>query len=151
MSTKPTAEGSGIQEQPPSDVVAAGPTSDEKMWGLLAHISALSGFVIPLANIIGPLAVWSIKRDQSKYVDYHGKESLNFQITITVAYFIEVVVVLAFAGVILIIGRDLGILGLAIFLAIVVGIFNLVMIIIAAFKANSGEYYKYPLTIRFIK
>jgi hypothetical protein len=111
-------------------------SQDEKMWGMLCHLSALAGFAIPFGNIVGPLVVWLIKKDQMPFVDDQGKESLNFQISVTIYLLVSFVLIFVVIG---------------IFLLIAVGIFSLVMIIIAALKANAGEAYQYPLCIRFIK
>ncbi len=109
---------------------------DEKTFGMLAHLAALAGFIIPFGNLIGPLVIWLIKKDQSEWVDQQGKESLNFQISISIYAVV--------AGVLTII-----VIGL--FLLIAVGIFSLVMIIIATVQVNNLEDFKYPLTIRFLK
>ncbi len=111
-------------------------SQDDKTFGMLAHLSALAGFVIPFGNIIGPLVVWLIKKDQSAWVDQQGKESLNFQISISIYAIISAILTLIVIGVLLMIA---------------VGIFSLVMIIIASVKVNNGEDFKYPLCIRFLK
>ena len=49
-------------------------TQEEKTWGMIAHLSALAGFVIPFGNLIGPLIVWLIKKDTMPFVDDQGKE-----------------------------------------------------------------------------
>ena len=97
---------------------------------------ALAGYVVPFGNIIGPLVVWLIQKDKSGFVDEQGKESVNFQITITIAAVVGLILILACVGVVVLAA---------------VGIFSLVMIILAAVKANSGERWRYPLCIRFIK
>jgi uncharacterized Tic20 family protein len=107
--------------------------SDERLWGMLCHLSSLSGGVIPFGNIVGPLIVWLVKKDEYAFVDDQGKESLNFQISMMIY-----TIVLA-----------LTIIGIPV--AIAAMIFGLVMTVIAAIKANGGEYYRYPLTIRFVK
>ncbi|HPM79638.1 MAG TPA: DUF4870 domain-containing protein [Candidatus Anammoximicrobium sp.] len=112
---------------------STGGTSDERMWGMLCHLSSLSGGVIPMGNIVGPLIVWLIKKEEYALVDDQGKEALNFQISIMIY-----TIVLA-----------LTIIGIPV--AIAAMIFGLVMSVIAAVKANEGEYYRYPLTIRFVK
>jgi len=112
---------------------SAGGSSDERMWGMLCHLSSLSGGVIPFGNIVGPLIVWMIKKEEYAFVDDQGKESLNFQISIMIY-----TIVLA-----------LTIIGIPV--AVAAMIFGLVMTVIAAVKANGGEYYRYPLTIRFVK
>lgn len=110
--------------------------SDAKTWGMLCHLGALAGYVIPFGNIVGPLIAWQIKKDTSEFVDYHGKEALNFQITVTIAMFVSILLILVIIG---------------IFLLIAIPIIDLVLVIIAAVKASNGELYRYPLTIRFIK
>ena len=61
------------------------PDKDARMWAMMCHLSALAMYVLPtLGNIIGPLIVWLIKREESSFIDEHGKESLNFQISVTI-------------------------------------------------------------------
>ena len=111
-------------------------TQDDKTMGMLCHLSALAGFIIPFGAIIGPLIVWLMKKDQSPFIDHHGKEALNFQITMAIGFLISFVLIFVVIGIFLIIG---------------LAIFSLVMIIIAAIKANEGEIYQYPVNLRLIK
>lgn len=112
-------------------------SKDEQQWAMIAHLSALAGFVIPFGNVIGPLVVWLIKKDTMPLVDQHGKEALNFQITVMIAVFVCILLMLILIG---------------IFLIFVVGLGALVLTIIAAVKVANGELdYKYPLTLRLIK
>jgi len=104
--------------------------ADDKTMGLLCHLLGIfTGFV-------GPLIIWLIKKDQSPYVDTQGKEALNFQISILIYAIVTSASMFAFIGCVL-------------FPAVM--IFDLVMCIIAAMKANEGKVYRYPLCIRFIK
>jgi len=105
------------------------------MWGMFCHLFALGGFIIPFGNIIGPLIAWLIKKDEFPFVDDQGKESLNFQISISLYLIISGILVIIVIG---------------FFLLAAVGIFSLIMIIIASIKANDGEKFRYPLCIRFI-
>ncbi len=107
----------------------------ENNWGMFCHLAALAGFVVPFGNIIGPLVIWLIKKDESEFVNDQGKESLNFQISITIYAIVAALLMLVIIG---------------IFLLVAVGILSMVFIILAAIKANNGEKYRYPLTIRFI-
>jgi uncharacterized Tic20 family protein len=109
-------------------------SNDERTFGMLCHLAALAGFVFPLGNIIGPLIVWAIKKDQYPWVDQHGKESLNFQISMTIYLFISAIMIIILIG---------------IFFLVALGIINLVFIILASVKANNGEDFSYPLAIRF--
>jgi len=113
----------------------SGPTKDERFYGMLCHLLSFCGYVIPLGHVIGPLAIWLAKKDESAFVDQQGRESLNFQITMLI--YLVVAIVLCF----LLIGF--------LFLP-VLAIFHIVVVIIAAIRANDGESYRYPLCIRFL-
>ncbi len=110
---------------------------DERMWGMLCHLSALAAvFGIPMLNILGPLVVWLLKKNTSPFVDEQGKSALNFQITATIAGLVCIPLVF---------------LGIGIFLLIAIGIADLIFVIIASIKVNQGETYKYPVTLTLIK
>ncbi len=110
--------------------------SDARMWAMLAHLSALPGSLFVIGSIVAPLVIWQIQKDKSAYVDYHGKEAVNFQITMALAFAVSFVLMFILIGFVLL---------------WVVGAVWLIFTIIAAVKANNGEHYRYPLTIRFIK
>jgi uncharacterized Tic20 family protein len=116
--------------------MAAMEEKDARTWAMFCHIGAFAGYIIPFGNIIAPLIIWLIKKAESPLVDDQGKESLNFQISITIYAFVALLLTLILIGYIL-------------FVALM--IFDLVMVIIAAVQVNSGEKYRYPLCIRFIK
>jgi uncharacterized Tic20 family protein len=107
----------------------------ERTWGMLCHLSALAVFIFPLGNIFGPLIVWLVKKDESPFVDDQGKESLNFQISFTIYCIFAAILIVIFIGIILLIA---------------LGIAFLILVIIAAVKANEGEEFRYPFTIRLI-
>ncbi|MCA9296838.1 MAG: DUF4870 domain-containing protein, partial [Phycisphaerales bacterium] len=55
---------------------------NEHVWGMMCHLLALAGLIVPIAGaILGPLIVWLMKKDEMPYVDDQGRESLNFQIS----------------------------------------------------------------------
>lgn len=123
--------------------------SDTRTWAMLAHLAALAGYVVPLGNVIGPLVVWLSKRDTMPFVDYHGRESLNFHITIAIGY--VVLFLLAFLSVFLsIIMIGFLLMPLVILLIIGLGVFELVITIMAALEANRGNLYRYPFSLRLI-
>jgi len=110
------------------------------MW---CHITALSGLVIPFGNLIGPLIIWQMKRSEFPSVDEHGKESLNFQLSVLI--YVLGGGVLAAIGMIFCIGWLL-------FPVLVVLHFGaLVLAVIAGIKANDGILYRYPLNLRLVK
>jgi uncharacterized protein len=133
-----------IPPWPPVVPVAAPSTT--RSWEVMCHLSALIGlflsfWFIPLINVLGPLTVWLVKRNESLGVDAHGKESLNFHISWTLY------------GLIGTIGLFISILGILLIPFYIWGLCGLmtVLTIIAAVKASNGELYRYPLTIRFLK
>ncbi len=109
---------------------------DERMWGMLCHLSALSGFIIPFGNVIGPLIIYSMKKDEYAFVADQGKESLNFQISVLIYLMISVVAALLIVG---------------IFFLMLVPLLSLILTVVASVRANDGEYYRYPLCIQIIK
>ena len=124
-------------ENPVNEQTTAPPTDrhDERMWAMFCHLSALVGYVFPFGNIIAPLIIWVLKKDEFPLVNDQGKEAINFQISMTI-YIIAAIILI-----ILVIGIPL---------LILLGLFDLLMIIIASIKANEGTEYRYPLTIRFL-
>lgn len=112
-------------------------SKDEQNWAMYCHLAALSGFVIPLGNVLGPLVVWLVKKDTMPLVDQHGKEALNFQITVLIAFVVCAVLTLVLIGFVLM---------------FVVGLGALILTIMAAVKVSNGQLdYKYPFALRLVK
>jgi uncharacterized protein len=130
--------------QPPQHQTPPGSgESQARTWNMLCHLSALAGFVIPLGNILGPLIIWQIKKNEFPSVDVHGKAALNFQITVVIAMFIG-----GFAAAILTFIH----IGLFLFpLVLLIGLAGLILAIIAGIKANNGEDYQYPFSFELVK
>ena len=129
------------------------PTVQEKNSALFAHLASFGSLIFPFGNIIGPMIVWLIKKDESAFVDRHGKESLNFQITYTIVLLILVGLGAGFAISSGFRGFEEGIALSIIFFVIVIVLYALmalVFVIIAAVKASKGEMFRYPMSIRFI-
>lgn len=102
---------------------------------MACHLAALFGYVVPLGWILGPLVVWLVKRNEFPFVDDQGKESLNFQITIIIYGIVSFLLCFLLIGFLLL---------------FLLAIFHIVMVVVAAVKASSGQSYRYPLTIRFV-
>jgi hypothetical protein len=121
---------------------------DERMWGMLCHLSAFAGFiVVGVGIVLGPLVVWLIKRDQYSFVNDQGKEALNFQITIFICSAVLSVMTKIFF--ILIVTIPLSIItGLAL---VVVMVFDVIQVIMASTEANKGNAYRYPFALRLIQ
>lgn len=106
------------------------PSEDARKWAMICHLVALVGLVI------GALVVWLLKKDEDPFIDEQGKESVNFQITMMIAALVSVALTLILIE----------------FLLITIVVAMLITLpIIGGMKANAGEHYRYPLTIRFIK
>src|SRR5438128_10736589 len=109
---------------------------DVRTWNVLCHATALAGFFVPWAgHILGPLIVWLAKRDDSPEINAHGKESLNFQISMLIYNAIAAVFCLVLVG--------------FAFLA-VLWVLNAVFVIVASIQASDRKLYRYPMTTRSI-
>ncbi len=111
-------------------------SKEERIWGMVSHLSAFAFFVFPFGNILGPLVVWLLKKDEYPLVDDQGKESLNFQISMTIYGLVSTLLILV-------------IIGIALLIAVFIATF--VLTVIAGIKANDGIAYRYPFVIRVIK
>jgi uncharacterized Tic20 family protein len=127
----PPSEPSAAFVSPPygSGKLSAG---DDKTFCILAHILGI------VASLFGPLIIWLIKKDESPAVDAHGKEALNFQITMAIALLVAVILSVVTCGVLF-------------FLPFIPVVYNIVMCIIATMKASEGVLYRYPATLRLVK
>lgn len=111
---------------------------------LLAMFVYLTGLV---TWIIGPIFIWLLKREDSEYIDYHGKEGLNFIISYTI-YFVVLSMLSAIFSVIPIIGW-IPLLFIVPIISVIAVIF-LVFVILGAVKAYNNELYKIPFIVRII-
>ena len=149
-------------------------TTTEKNIATFTHLSTLSQYIIPFGNYIIPIIIWTTNKDKSEFVDHHGKQTLNFQLSLLVY-----TLVLALIAVPIFIftviknipfqewnrhhefvwndfsfGDNLGIITIgliAVFLFCSMKVIEFFLIIYASIKASNGEKYNYPLTIPFIK
>jgi hypothetical protein len=143
----------------------------QKNIATFIHLSTFSRFIIPLGNFIGPLILWVANKDKSDFVDAHGKQALNFQISILLYAIILGMITIPFFVFNLFNGLDFididtfdsihlsltkpspllyitGGLGIIAFTGFIL---ELVFIVKASLAAKDGEYFKYPLTINFLK
>lgn len=139
--------------------------NNENTNAFLIHISAFAGYFFPFGSIITPLIVWQTLKDRSHFLDEQGKEAVNFNISysiymivaslIAIPYFIRRIFGSNWHNSIdfhIDFGAEnfFGLLGFTSLVGII-GLIKVVLIILASIKANKGENYKYPLTIKFIK
>jgi uncharacterized Tic20 family protein len=118
------------------DEIQGPPVVSDHSLETLCHLLGLAWLTpIPFANVLAPLVLWLWKKDVNPGVNAHGKEAINFQISMSIYAIL--------AGLTLLV-----VIGLVLLPAVLVT--NIVLVIIAAVKASRGEIYRYPLTIRFI-
>ncbi|WP_258807382.1 DUF4870 domain-containing protein [Pseudidiomarina sp. CB1] len=116
--------------------VITGPSKDERTFAMLLHLSQFLGYIIPFAGFIAPLVMWLIKKDESAYIDAHGKVVFNWIISAFIWGIIGVILVFV---------------GIGILILIALGICHIVFAIIGAIRANDGIIQNYPLTIKFFR
>ena len=112
-------------------------TDKERQMGLFLHISQLANMLIPPAGIIAPIVIWQVKKDEMPGLDAHGKMVTNWIISSVIYWAISVVLLFVFF------------IGLIPMLGLMIA--SIVFPIIGAIKANNGEFWEYPITIKFLK
>jgi hypothetical protein len=132
----------------PAAGAATTPSAEERKWAMFAHLSALAGALLTsgwggsIGFFVGPLIIWLLKREEMPFVNDQGKEALNFAITVSIACFVLLLMTI----------MSLGIAALITIPAfMIIGIGSLVLVVIAAIKANEGVAYRYPVTLRLVK
>jgi len=139
---------------------------DACTWAMLCHLSALVALVgVPLGHILGPLVIWLIKRNDHPFVDDQGKESLNFQISMSIYGIVLIIIIVAMIGSMAFfwpfhggfwfhLWNPMAIpFNILISILLVMGLFllDLILVVVATIKASSGEPYRYPFTIKFLR
>ncbi len=124
-------------DQPPPPPPATTTSSDVRTWCVLCHASALLGlFFHFLGHLLGPLIVWLAKRGDSPEIDAHGRESLNFQLSMLIYDAIAVVLCFVLIGIPIL---------------VLLWVLNTIFVIIASIQASEGKLYRYPLAMRLLK
>jgi uncharacterized Tic20 family protein len=122
---------------PPPLPVSVSALPNVRTWAALCHASALLGVFLHFpGHLIPPLIIWLAKRDDSPELDAHGKEAVNFQISMLIYNAVAAVFCLVLIG---------------FFFLAILWVLNAVFVIIAAIQASDGKFYRYPITIRFIQ
>ena len=114
---------------------------DERTYALYMHLSLLAYFVLAILAIIIPIVMWQIKKEDSPFLDDHGRETVNFHISLVLwsIIFTAISIPLGFVT-----------CGIGFGLAFVPYIIGLIGMVQASQAANRGEFYRYPMTFRFI-
>jgi len=110
-------------------------SSSDRTWGVLVHAAAFVGLVVPFGNILAPLIIWAIKKEDSRFVDDNGKQAINFQITWTVLLFLVGLTIFIVIGLVLV---------------PLVALAWVILVIIAIIRASNEKVYDYPLTLDLI-
>ncbi len=129
-------------------------TRNDNNNAFLLHLSAFFGYIFPFGAVVGPLVIWELNKKKSNFLDKNGKEAINFNLSYLLYTFILGLSIVPF--IIRTVSSDLHHLDLFGMISIgsiigILAIVKFVLIIFAAIKANQGEVYNYPLTIKFIK
>ncbi len=111
-------------------------TPNEKQTGLFLHLSQLINLVIPIGGVIAPIVIWQMKKEEIPALDAHGKMVTNWIISSFIYMLVSLVLMFVLIG----------------FLTfILVAVLGIVFPIVGGVKASNGEYWEYPLTIKFLK
>ncbi len=111
-------------------------TPEQKQMGLFLHLSQLANLIIPFAGIVIPIIIWQTQKDTTPALDAHGKIVVNWIISSVIYAIVSVILAFVLIG----------------FLTLfAVAIMGIVFPIIGGIKANNGELWEYPLTIKFLK
>ena len=142
-------------------------TNNDNNNAFLMHISAFAGYVFPFGSVLLPLILWQVKKDRNELLDAHGKEAVNFNLSYYLYTFILGITLIPFTF-----GHFFrnfrhfsdfdrfdfdfnfsnlfGFVGFSSLISVLV-IAKFILIVVAAIKASRGEFYKYPLSINFLK
>lgn len=103
---------------------------------MFVHLSTLLGLVVPFGNIVAPLILWQVKKNEMPGIESHGKQATNFQISMTIYMVVAFMLWIVFIGMLLV---------------PVLAILDIIFTVKAALAARDGKSYQYPLTIQFVK
>ena len=149
-------------------------TNTEKNWATLTHLGAFGQYLFPLGNFVIPIIIWSSKKNESAFVDYNGKQCINFQLSVFLyllilgAIFVPSFIITFLSHVTinelihdrhfiiqdLNFSENVGLIttgAIALFFLVCLKITEFFLIIQAAVKTANGERYSYPLTLKFMK
>ncbi len=121
-----------MQFQPPQSLQ----TAEQRQMGMFLHLSQLLGMVVPFAGLVVPIVLWQTQKEKIPALDAHGKMIVNFMISMLIYIVVSIPLMFLLVGF------------LTFFAAIVM---HIVFPIIGGVKANNGELWEYPLTIKFLK
>ncbi|MEO8535778.1 MAG: DUF4870 domain-containing protein [Flavobacterium sp.] len=149
-------------------------TTSEKNTATFTHLSTLSQYIIPFGNYIFPILIWTSYKDKSEFVNHHGKQTLNFQLSLLLYTLILALIAIPIFVIVFFqnlpmeavfndedfvirnfhFDGNIGLISIGATAVLLFGLLKIVeffLVIYASIKTSNGEYYKYPMTIPFIK
>ncbi|WP_243416327.1 DUF4870 domain-containing protein [Flavobacterium sp. HTF] len=149
-------------------------TTSEKNTATFTHLSTLTQYFIPFGNYIFPILIWSSYKDKSEFANHHGKQALNFQLSLLLYTLILALIAIPIFVIVFLqnlpmeavfndedfvirnfnFDGNIGLLSIGATAVLLFGLLKIVeffLVIYASIKASNGEYYKYPMTISFLK
>jgi len=121
-----------MQPMPPASLQ----TADERQMGMVMHLSQLVNVILFPIGIVAPIVIWQTQKDKMPALDAHGKMVTNWMISMTIYMIVSIILIFVLIGILTIIA---------------VAVMGVVFPIIGGIKANNGELWSYPLTIKFLK
>jgi uncharacterized protein len=111
-------------------------TAQTRQWAMFLHFSLLAGFIVPIAGWVVPIIIWQVKKTDLPDLDIHGKIVVNWLISSLIYWAIGVL---------------LAIIAIGIVILLALGVVTIVFPLIGGIKANNGEIWKYPFSMKFLK
>jgi uncharacterized Tic20 family protein len=117
---------------------------EERKWAMFCHLAGLAGLspILPaVGSAVAPLLIWQLKADEFPFVAEQGRRAVNFQLSMLLYVTIGTIICIAS-----LVGAFLIPVVFCVF-----GLVDVIFVLLAAVRANSGRHYRYPLTIRFFR
>jgi uncharacterized protein len=127
-------------------IIPPHPQDNYNIWAMSCHLSPFISFVFPLGFILAPLLIWLIKKPESSEVDFHGAESINFQISML----IFILILILFSALLIFLNGAVALIFFGVGFAVLM-FYEVICMIVAAVKAYNRMEYRYPVCFRFIK
>ena len=108
---------------------------DMRQWAMFLHLSTFAGVLVPVLGFVAPIVIWQIKKDEFPEIDEHGRVVVNWLISAVIYGFVSILLVFLLIGIPLIVA---------------VSICSVVFPVIGGIKANQGELWPYPLSLRIV-
>ena len=102
---------------------------DARNMAMLCHLLGIVGF-------FAPLMIWLIEREKHRFVDEHGREAMNYQVSLLIYVAVSSLLIPVAVG---------------IFLLAAFGITHVILTVVGAVRAGQGKAWRYPIAIPFLR